>query len=174
MMRKKQISRMLIGALAVCLATACSNETDVLTGLRTDGNTLSVNLQTTDVGATTRMQIASDGESNVESLSAYLFDKDEEDAYQLEKVYNNLTWNAKDAIHTVALTGIAKRGAKKVYFVANGGGITALANVAADISEADFKDLLMNEMKENPATPLTMTAEAELLSLIHISEPTRP
>ena len=78
MMRKKQISRMLIGALAVCLATACSNETDVLTGLRTDGNTLSVNLQTTDVGATTRMQIASDGESNVESLSAYLFDKDEE------------------------------------------------------------------------------------------------
>lgn len=162
MMRKKQISRMLIGALAVCLATACSNETDVLTGLRTDGNTLSVNLQTTDVGVTTRTLIASDGESNVESLSAYLFDKDEEDAYQLEKVYNNLTWNAKDAIHTVALTGIAKRGAKKVYFVANGGGITALANVAADISEADFKDLLMNEMKENPATPLTMTAEAEL------------
>lgn len=166
MMRKKQISRMLIGALTVCLVTACSNETDVLTGLRTDGNTLSVNLQTTDVGVTTRTQIASDGESNVESLSAYLFDNDEGRGYQLEKVYNNLTWNENDPAHTVALTGIAKRGPKKVYFVANGGSITALGNVGTGISETDFKALLMNEMKENPATPLTMTAEAELAEWI--------
>lgn len=166
MMRKKQISRMLIGALTVCLATACSNETDVLTGLRTDGNTLSVNLQTTDVGVTTRTQIASDGESNVESLSAYLFDNDEGRGYQLEKVYNNLTWNENDPAHTVALTGIAKRGPKKVYFVANGGSVTALGNVGTGISETDFKALLMNEMKENPATPLTMTAEAELAEWI--------
>lgn len=166
MMRKKQISRMLIGALAVCLATACSNETDVLTGLRTDGNTLSVNLQTTDVGVTTRTQIASDRESNVESLSAYLFDNNEESGYQLEKIYNNLTWNENDPAHTVALTGIAKRGPKKVYFVANGGSITALGNVGTGISETDFKALLMNEMKENPATPLTMTAEAELAEWI--------
>lgn len=166
MMRKKQISRMLIGALAVCLATACSNETDVLTGLRTDGNTLSVNLQTTDVGVTTRTQIASDRESNVESLSAYLFDNNEESGYQLEKIYNNLTWNENDPAHTVALTGIAKRGPKKVYFVANGGSITALGNVGTGISETDFKALLMNEMKENPAAPLTMTAEAELAEWI--------
>lgn len=159
MMRKKQIFKMLIGVLTACLATACSNETDVLTGLRTDGNTLSVNLQTTDVGATTRTQIASDEESDVKSLSAYLFDNEKLEGCQLEKVYNNLTL---DKDHIVALTGIAKRGPKKVYFVANGGGIAALDYVSIGTSEVDFKALLMNEMKENPATPLPMTAEAEL------------
>ncbi len=77
---------MLIGALAVC-GNGLLQRNGCLDGTRTDGNTLSVNLQTTDVGVTTRTQIASDRESNVESLSAYLFDNNEESGYQLEKQF---------------------------------------------------------------------------------------
>lgn len=162
MMRKKQIFRMLVGALTVCMATACSNETDVLNGFPTDGNTLSINLRTNDIGATTRATIATEAESEVKSLSAYLFSKGESNEYKLEKIYNNLTWDNKATTHTVALTGIEERGPKKVYFVANGTGISALTSASANLPEADFQALLMNKMGNNPATPLAMTAQAEL------------
>lgn len=161
MMRKKQIFRMLVGALAVCLAAACSNETDVLNGFPTDGNTISVNLRTNDIGAATRA-IATNDESKVESLSAYLFDEQEDGSYALEKVYSNLPWSSSDETHSVALTGIKERGPKKVYFVANGTSIEALKNVSAELSEADFQALLMDKMLANPSTPLPMTAQAEL------------
>lgn len=162
MMRKKQIFRMLVGALTVCMATACSNETDVLNGFPTDGNTLSINLRTNDIGATTRATIATEAESEVKSLSAYLFSKGENNEYKLEKIYNNLTWDNEATTHTVALTGIEERGPKKVYFVANGTGISALTSASANLPETDFQALLMNKMGNNPATPLAMTAQAEL------------
>lgn len=161
MMRKKQIFRMLFGAFVACMAAACSNETDVLNGFPTDGNTISVNLRTNDIGATTRA-IATDDESKVESLSAYLFGENENDGYTLEKVYNSLAWNSSDETHSVALTGIKERGPKKVYFVANGTSIKALKNVSAGLPEAEFQALLMDEMEANPTTPLPMTAQAEL------------
>lgn len=161
MMRKKQIFRMLVGALIACMATACSNETDALNGFPTDGNTLSVNLRTKDIGANTRT-IATADESKVTSLSAYLFDEQENGSYALEKVYNNLPWSSSDETHSVALTGIQERGPKKLYFVANGTGIDALKNVNAGLPEADFQALLVNKMEANPTTPLPMTAQAEL------------
>lgn len=161
MMRKKQIFRMLFGAFVACMAAACSNETDVLNGFPTDGNTISVNLQTNDIGATTRA-IATDDESKVESLSAYLFGENENDSYTLEKVYGDLAWNSSDETHSVALTGIKERGPKKVYFVANGTSIKALKNVSVGLPEAEFQALLMDEMEANPTTPLPMTAQAEL------------
>ncbi|MDE6348313.1 MAG: FimB/Mfa2 family fimbrial subunit [Bacteroides sp.] len=161
MMRKKQISKMLIGTFVACMATACSNETEVLSGFPTNGNTLSVNLRTNDIGAATRA-IATPAESEVTSLSAYLFDQNEAGSYALEKVYNNLTWNADDETHTVALTGIQERGPKKIYFVANGTTINALNGTTEGLSEEDFQALLMNLMEANPSTPLPMTAQAEL------------
>lgn len=161
MMRKKQIFRMLVGALIACMATACSNETDTLNGFPTDGNTLSVNLRTKDIGANTRT-IATADESEVTSLSAYLFDKQENGSYALEKVYNNLPWSSSNETHSVALTGIQERGPKRLYFVANGTGIDALKSVNTGLPEADFKALLMNKMETNPVTPLPMTAQAEL------------
>lgn len=161
MMRKKQISRMLIGAFVACMATACSNEADVLNGFPTDGNTISVNLRTNDIGAATRT-IATDAESEVTSLSAYLFAQDETNGYILEKVYDNLSWNNNDKTHYVALTGIKERGPKKIYFVANGTSIAELKGVNTKLPEADFQTLLMNKMEANPTTPLSMTAQAEL------------
>ncbi|WP_455588430.1 fimbrial protein [Bacteroides rodentium] len=161
MMKKKQIFRMLVGAFVACMAASCSNETDVLNGFPTDGNTISVNLRTNDIGASTRTAIATDAESEVTSLSAYLFGETES-GYALEKVYNSLAWNAKDETHSVALTGIAERGSKKVYFVANGANINALKSVSTGLSEADFQALLMDKMTANPTTPLPMTAQAEL------------
>lgn len=164
MMRKKQIYRMLVGALAVCLTAACSNETEVLNGFPTDGNTISVSLRTNDIGAHTRATTASADELSVENLSAYLFAKDGNGEYQLEKVYDNLTWNDDEEPHTVALTGIAERGPKKVYFVANGASIGTLPEGTTEptLSEEDFQALLMSEMTTNPSTPLPMTAKAEL------------
>lgn len=156
MMRKKQISRMLIGAFVACMAAACSNETEVLNGLPTDGNTLSVNLRTNDIGAATRT-IATDEELEVNNISAYLFDENG----TLEKTYKDLTLKESDGKYTVALTHIENRGPKTIYFVANGAGITALNNVEG-ISEEAFQDLMMNEMTANPETPLAMTAQAEL------------
>lgn len=160
-MRKKQISRMLIGAFVACMATACSNEADVLNGFPTDGNTISVNLRTNDIGAATRT-IATDAESEVTSLSAYLFAQDETNGYILEKVYDNLSWNNNDKTHYVALTGIKERGPKKIYFVANGTSIAELKGANTKLPEADFQTLLMNKMEANPTTPLSMTAQAEL------------
>lgn len=156
MMRKKQISRMLIGAFVACMAAACSNETEVLNGLPTDGNTLSVNLRTNDIGAATRT-IATDEELEVNNISAYLFDENG----TLEKTYKDLTLKESDGKYTVALTHIENRGPKTIYFVANGAGITALNDVEG-ISEEAFQDLMMNEMTANPETPLAMTAQAEL------------
>ena len=156
MMRKKQISRMLIGAFVACMAAACSNETEVLNGLPTDGNTLSVNLRTNDIGAATRT-IATDEELEVNNISAYLFDENG----TLEKTYKDLTLKESDGKYTVALTHIENRGPKTIYFVANGAGITALNDVEG-ISEESFQDLMMNEMTTNPKTPLAMTAQAEL------------
>lgn len=156
MMRKKQISRMLIGAFAAFMATGCSNETEVLNGLPTDGNTLSVNLQTNDIGAATRA-IATDEELAVNNISAYLFDENG----ALEKAYNSLTPKESNGKYTVALTHIENRGPKTIYFVANGTGITALNDVEG-FTKDDFQELMMNEMTANPETPLAMTAQAEL------------
>lgn len=156
MMRKKQISRMLIGAFVACMAAACSNETEVLNGLPTDGNTLSVNLRTNDIGAATRT-IATDEELEVNNISAYLFDENG----TLEKTYKDLTLKESEGKYTVALTHIENRGPKTIYFVANGAGITALNDVEG-ISEESFQDLMMNEMTANPETPLAMTAQAKL------------
>lgn len=167
------MKRLLFGVLAALLCAACSNEESAL-DIRKEGG-LNVELKlsaSTEANTRTAYSVATEAERTVKTLDAYLFaPAAETQDYVLEKEYNNLlsgSWTPTtlEDSKTVTLSGVS-RTAKKIFFVANGSDIASLKeNVVADMTEADFRALLMNVMTANPkvtgASPLPMTAEASV------------
>lgn len=174
---------LLFGALALLICASCSNEENSAESIQEEG-TLKVELKLTaaaDADTRTDYISSTEAERTVKTLDAYLFAPDATGKeYILEKRYDNLlagdwTPGAQEETKIVSLPNV-ERTAKKIFFVANGGGITSLSGVSAGTTtEAAFRALLMNVLTASPDvtvnTPLVMTAETALEATAWSSNP---